>query len=241
MVVLVLLAGTLGVDRLTSHQAPLAPAPTTSPPTTSAAPTPRSVTAFTPLEVEVHVGPFQGTDRAGMVSDVTGVMEQCGGTAEVLAWAQVLGKTWLLAVKPPPPGKNWMCWSDGLFEGNGAGIAGWHGGPSDRLDPLQASQLTDSIRGKGELAVVGGPVTKQAVRLRIVPRKGRPLDLVPFDAGPRFAVNFYAGFYLEPKKTAWMPERVIAYDKTGRWIAECWATTHSGNVCDRPQGAPQPP
>jgi hypothetical protein len=241
-VVLVLVAGTLGVDRLTSRRPPLALAPTTSLPITSVVPTPTSVTVFTPLDVQVHVGPFQGVDRFAMVSAATSAIERCdGGKAEVRAWAQALGKTWLLAAKSPSPGKSWMCWSDGLFEGNGAYILAKHGGPADRLKALQASQLATASVGKSELSVVGGPVTKQAVRLRIVPRKGRPLELVPFDAGAQFPVNFYAGFFLQPKKTAWMPERVIAYDKTGRRIAECWATTGSGNACDRPQGAPQPP
>jgi hypothetical protein len=241
VVLAVLVAGTLGIDRLTSRLTTLAPALTTSPPT-SIAPIPRSVTAFTPLDVKVHIGPFQGTDRLRMVNDATGILQQCeGGTAEVRAWAQVLGKTWLLAAKPPPPGKNWICWSDSLREAAGAGVVADHGGPSNRLKPLQASNLASASVGKNELSVVGGPVTKQAVRLRIVPRKGRPLEVVPFDAGAQFPVNFYAVFYLEPAKTAWMPERVIAYDKAGRRIAECWATTRTGDVCDRPQGAPQPP
>jgi hypothetical protein len=240
-VVLVLLAGTLGVDRLSSRPTPLTPAPTTAAPATSIAVPRRLVTAFTPLDVEVHVGPFQGTDRFGMVNDATGSLQRCGGTAEVRAWAQVFGKTWLLAAKPPPPGKNWICWSDSLHEPAGAGVVADHGGPSDRLKPLQASQLASASVGKSELSVVGGPVTKQAVRLRIVPRKGQPLEVVPFDAGAQFPVNFYAVVYLEPAKTAWMPERVIAYDKAGRRIAECWTTTREGDVCDRPQGAPQPP
>jgi hypothetical protein len=241
-VVLVLAAGTLGVDRLIRRPTPLAPAPTTAAPTTSIAVPRRPVTAFTPLDVEVHVGPFQGVDRAGMVRDATTAIKGCdGGTVEVRAWAQALGKTWLLAAKPPPPGKNWLCWSDSLREAAGAGVVADHGGPSDRLKLLQASQLATAGVGKSELSVVGGPVTKQAVRLRIVPHKGQPLEVVPFAAGAQFPVNFYAVFYLEPAKTAWMPERVVAYDKTGRRIAECWATTREGDVCDRPQGAPQPP
>jgi hypothetical protein len=240
-VVLALLTGMVGVDRLTSRPTPLASAPTTSPPTTIA-PTPTSVTAFTPLEVAVHIGPFQDMNRYGMVNDATGILQRCqGGETEIRAWAQVLGQTWLLAAKPSPPGRNWICWSDGLFEGNGAALLADHGGPSDRLKLLHASQLAVPIASKNELSVISGFVTKQAVRLRIISRKGRPLDLVPFEAGAQFPVNFYAGFFLQPAKTAWMPERVIAYDKTGRRIAECWAETGAGNTCTRPKGAPQPP
>jgi hypothetical protein len=241
-VVLVLLAGTLGVDRLTSRPTPLAPAPTSSLPTTSITPIPTSVTAVTPLDIDVHVGSFQGTDRTGMVNLTTEILQRCeGGKTEIRAWAQVLGKTWLLAAKPPPSGKDWICWSDGLFAEAGAGIIAEHGGPSDRLRLLQASQLATASVAKSELSVVGGPITKQATRLRIVPQKGRAMDLVPLDVGAQFPVNFYAGFFLQPAKTAWMPERVIAYDKAGRRIAECWANTRDGNTCDRPKGAPQPP
>jgi hypothetical protein len=38
-----------------------------------------------------------------------------------------------------------------------------------------------------------------------------------------------------------LAERVVAYDKAGNRIAECYAATREGDVCDRPQGAPQPP
>ena len=50
--------------------------------------------------------------------------------------------------------------------------------------------------------MVGGPVTRDAVRLRILFEDGRPIDLEPFDAGPQFPVRFYVGFYLQPLKTA---------------------------------------
>jgi hypothetical protein len=177
-----------------------------------------------------------------MASDLTNQMEQCeGGTAQVRMWAEVLGETWVLAAREPLPGKNWICWADGLWDKGGGALFGGHGGSKNRLKLLQASQLGNTIGGKGELAVVGGPVTRQAVRLRIQFRNGPAIDLVPFDIGSQFPVKFYAVFYLQPAKTAWMPERVVAYDQAGRKIAECWATTGEGNVCDRPQGAPQPP
>ena len=131
------------------------------------------------------------------------------------------------------------CWADGLFGSRGSLSAG-HGGSKDRLKLLQASELGEPIRGKGELAVVAGPVTRQAVRLRILFRNGPPIDLVPLELGLQFPVKFYAVFYLQPAKTAWMPERVVAYDKAGRRIAECYAATREGDVCDRPPGAPQP-
>jgi hypothetical protein len=243
LVVLVLVAGALGTGRLTSRPTPLAPAPpTTSPTTTSVTRIPATVKKVIKLDVQVQLGPAGFPDRFGMASDLTSQMEQCeGGLAEVRMWAQVLGQTWVLAAKEPLPGKNWICWSDGLWDKGGGALFGSHGGSKNRLKLLQASQLSQTIRGKGELAVVGGPVTRQAVRLQIQFRNGPTIDLVPLEVGPQFPVKFYAVFYLQPAKTAWMPERVVAYDKAGRKIAECWATTGEGNACDRPAGAPQPP
>ena len=242
LVVLMLVAGALGTGRLASRQTPLAPAPTaTSPPTTSTTRIPAAVKKVIPLDVQVHLGPAGIPDRLGMASDLTGEMEQCeGGTAQVRMWAQVLGETWVLAAKEPLAGKDWICWSDGLFGSRGS-LFGGHGGSKDRRKLLQASQLAEPLTGKGELTVVGGPVTRKAVRLRILFRNGPPIDLVPLELGPQFPAKFYAVFYLQPAKTAWMPERVVAYDKAGHRIAECYAATREGDVCDRPQGAPQPP
>jgi hypothetical protein len=247
LVVLVLVAGALGTGRLASRQTPLAPAPTTAPTTTS--PTTTSVTRTqvaikkaVELDTQVHLGPSGFPDRFGMASDLTSQMQRCeGGTAQVRMWAQVLGRTWALAAREPLPGRNWICWSDGIWDKGGGALLGGHGGSKDRLKLLQASQLGDPIAGKGELAVVAGPVTRQAVRLRVLFRNGQAIDLEPLEVGPRFPVKFYAVFYLQPATTAWMPERVVAYDQAGRKIAECLTTTREGDVCDRPQGAPQPP
>jgi hypothetical protein len=247
LVVLVLVAGALDTGRLVNRQPSLAPTPTTAPATTAPATTsvtrvPAASKKVVPLDVQVHLGPAGLPDRWGMASDLTNQMQRCeGGTAQVRLWAQVLGMTWVLAAREPLPGKDWICWADGLWSTNGASLSAGHGGSTDRLKLLQASQLAEPITGKGELAAVGGPVTRQAVRLRILFRNGPAMDVVPMEVGPQFPVKFYAVFYLQPAKTAWMPERVVAYDQAGQRIAECWATTREGDVCDRPAGAPQPP
>jgi hypothetical protein len=242
LVVLVLVVGALGTGRLASRQPPLALSPTTAPTTTLVTRVPAAGKKAVPLDVQVHLGPSGFPDRWGVASDLTNQMKRCkGGTAQVRMWAQVLGETWALAAKEPLPGRDWICWADGLWQNNGAILYAGHGGSKDRLKLLQASQLGDPIAGKGELAAVGGPVTRQAVRLRVLFRNGPPIDVVPLDIGPQFPVKFYAVFYLQPAKTAWMPERVVAYDKAGHRIAECYTTTREGDVCDRPQGAPQPP
>ena len=239
LVALVLLAGALGTGRLASHSPPLAPAPTTSPTATSVTRNPAALKKVVKLDAQIHLGPAGFPDRWGMASDLTSQMEQCeGGTAQVRMWAQVLGGTWVLAAKEPLPGKNWICWSDGHWDKGGGALFGGHGGSKNPLKLLQASMVSDNMGGKGVLAAVGGPVTRQAVRLRILFRNGPPIEIVPLDVGPQFPVKFYAVFYLQPAKTAWMPARVVAYNQAGRKIAECWTTTGEGNVCDRPQGAP---
>jgi hypothetical protein len=247
LVVLLLVAGALGTGRLANRPTPLAPAPTTSPTTTATTTTsvtqiPAAVKKVVKLDVQIHLGPAGFPDRWGMASDLASQMEQCeGGTAQVRMWAKVLGETWVLAAKEPLPGKNWICWADGLWDKRGGALFGSHGGSKNQLKLLQASMVSDNMGDKGELAVVGGPVTRQAVRLRILFRNAPPIDLEPLELGPQFPVKFYALSYLQPAKTAWMPERVAAYNQAGRKIAECWAGTGPGNACQRPQGAPQPP
>jgi hypothetical protein len=234
LVVLALVAGTLGTGRLASRQPPLTPTPTTTPPTTSVVRVPKVVQRAVRLEVPIHLGPSGLPDRSGMASDLAREMQDCeGGTPQVRLWAQALGQTWVLAAREPLPGRDWICWSDGLWDRGGGAVFGAHGGSKDRLDPLQASELSQTIAGKGVLSVVGGPVTRKAVRLRILFRdRAPPIDLVPVDLGAQFPVKFYAVVYLQPAKTAWMPERVVAYDRAGGKLAECWAATRQGDVCD---------
>jgi hypothetical protein len=238
LVALVLLAGALGTGRLATRQTSLAPAPTT----TSVIRNPAAVKKVVPLDVQIHFGPAGFPDRWGMASDLTSQMGQCeGGTAQVRAWAKVLGETWVLAAKEPLPGKNWICWSDGLWDkdgGNLYGGHGGHGGSKNRLKLLQASMVADNMGDKGTLAVVGGPVTRQAVRLQILFRNGLRIDILPLELGPQFPVKFYAVPYLLPVKKAWMPSRVVAYNQAGRKIAECWSTAGPGNACDRALGVP---
>jgi hypothetical protein len=186
---MVLLAGALGTGRLASRQTPLAPAPTTYPTTTSPTTTsttriPAAVKKVIPLDVQVHLGPAGFPDRLGMASDLAGEMKQCeGSTAQVRMWAQVLEQTWVLAAKEPMAGKDWICWSDALFSSRGS-LFGGHGGSKDRRKLLQASQLTEPSTGKDWLTVVGGPVTREAVRLRILFRNGPPIDSCPSRPDP---------------------------------------------------------
>jgi hypothetical protein len=243
--------GLVAVQGPQGRQVTPVPVVTQPPPPTATSITriPATVTKVVPLNIQVHLGPAGFPDRLrfGMASDLFASdlayeMRQCeGGAAQVRMWAQVLDKIWVLAAKEPLPGKNWICWSDGFSSPRGGGSFAGHGGSKNPLKLLQASRLSDTIAGNGELVVVGGPVTRQAVRLRILFPKGPAIDLEPVEVGPQFPVKFYAVSYLWSAKAAGGLERVVAYDRTGRKIAECWPDSQQGNVCVRPPGAPQPP
>jgi len=114
----------------------------------------------------------------------------------LVAWGQDRDRTWLIAAKPPRPGEDWLCWSNGLFEASGGGGMGSRGTPLMPLPPLHVSGAGD-IRSGGKLwGLVTGTVTKQAARVRVLFRQGiPPLELAPIQAGDRFPVNFLAGFY----------------------------------------------
>jgi hypothetical protein len=64
-----------------------------------------------------------------------------------------------------------------------------------------------------------------ADRARVLFDRGiPPLDLEPIQAGNRFPVNFYAGFYRMPgrdeRPAIWQVVGVVAYDEAGRKVAE---------------------
>ena len=63
---------------------------------------------------------------------------------------------------------------------------------------------------------------------------GPDAPLKPIQAGERFPVNFYVGFYRQPEKDQnleWWVTRVIALDQAGRTVAECQATAGPGSSC----------
>lgn len=228
LLVLVLLAVTVGSDRLGWRPAPLAPP---RPPTPAAS----TATTFNPIEpdpgkVETPHGSPPGRAGAGMVRKVASVLPACrGGDPDapkvLVAWGQDRDRTWLIAAKPPRPGEDWLCWSNGLFEASGGGGMGIRGTPLMPLPPLRVSGAGDLHSGGKLWGLVTGTVTKQAARVRVLFRQGiPPLELAPIQAGDRFPVNFLAGFYRQPgsdpKLQGWVT-RVVAYDAAGRQVAEC--------------------
>jgi hypothetical protein len=235
LLALVLFAGLLGTDWLTSQPAPLAPPATTSPPSTATATTVPDASAPDvsispdPGKVQRPNGSPPGRVGEQMVYDVGTAVAECRGDAPdrpivLVAWGKAHGRTWLIEATPPRPGEQGLCWADGLFDAGGAG--GFSNNGSQPLTSLQASGSHNLRSGNQYWGYIVGPVTKRAARVRVLFNSGiPPLDLVPIQAGDRFPVNFYAGFYRQPAKdkgsATWPVVRVIAYDQAGRPVAEC--------------------
>jgi hypothetical protein len=241
LLVLVLLTVAAGADRLAGRQALLAPPATSGPPASTASTSAPDVSiAPDPGEVLKPVGSPPGKVGAGMVRDVASELTRCqGGDPDepkvLVGWGRAHGQTWLIVAKPSRPGENWLCWGVGLFDAGGAGGLGNEGGPRIPLKPLQASGA-QNIRSDGQYwGQIIGAVAKHAARVRVIFREGiAPLELVPIQAGDRFPVNFFVGFYRQPKQDKnleWFVTRVIAYDSAGHKVAECQATAGPGHSC----------
>jgi hypothetical protein len=237
LVVLVVAAGVVGVDRLTSRPVPLTPTPmsgsTTTRPSSSTAPAQVWIPSVTPLQVRARPGPYPGPDPGGIVRDVTSLVRGCYGTARIRLWIRAQGKVWLVAAKPTPPGQARVCWAAGFMNQGGGGGSGllW-----SQLRPLRVTFAGGD--GNGQLGVVSGAVTKRAVRLRVLFHKGRPLDLVPVDGGGGVPVNFFAGLFLglgpppaEHQRRESSIDRVLAFDEAGNRVAECRMRFGLGNTC----------
>jgi hypothetical protein len=162
------------------------------------------------------------TRELGHFGDLPGLP---GGPMEVVAWGKALEWTVLLSARPPQLGENWLWWSTGLVEADGAYSVGSCGGPGNPLPPLQASGSHNLRVGGQYWGQVAGVVSKRAAGVRVLFDMGiPPIELVPVEVGDRFPVNFYAGFYQQPRKDerpcTWQVVRVVAFDKRGRKVAE---------------------
>jgi hypothetical protein len=246
LLALAVLAVTVGTDRLAGQPAPLAPPATTRPPEITASTvsgpdvsSPDVSVVPDPGEIQLPAGSPPGKVGEGMVRDVATELARCkGGDPDekvLVAWGKAHGQTWLIEAKPPLPGENWLCWATGLFDAGGAGGMGQKGGPDFPLTPLGASGAQNIRSGGQYWGQVIGTVTKQAARVQVLFRKGiAPLELEPIQAGDRFPVNFYVGFYRQPeeeKNLEWWVTKVVAYDQAGRKVAECQATAGPGHDC----------
>jgi hypothetical protein len=215
-----------GIGRLADRPAPLAPAPTTLPA--------RWIPTTVPLPVQAQPGPYPGPDPGRIVRDVTSLVRGCQGTARIRLWARTDGQVWLIAAQPPLPGRSGVCWASALMNAGGGGSLGTQSPADGQL------QVTYASGGGGDrrVGVVSGAVTKRAVRLRVLFRKGPPMDVAPVEAGDEFPVNFWAALFLEtgpPPAKSQLPEsavdRILAFDREGNQIAACRVRVGPGNTC----------
>ena len=240
LVVLAVVAGLVGTDRRNDRPAPLTPTPvpTVAPTSTTirarATPLSRWTPSATPLRVKAQPGPYPGPDPGGIVRDVTSMVRGCRDKSRVRLWIRAQGKVWLIAARPPPPGRRHVCLATALMnQGGGGGLSGGYAG----ITPLHVVTFAGGGEN-GELGVVSGTVTKRAVRLRVLFRKGPPLDLVPVAAGGEFPLNFWAGLFVTngPERAeGQLPvpavERVLAFDRAGDQIAACRIGLNLSSSC----------
>jgi hypothetical protein len=173
------------------------------------------------------------TRELGHFGDLPGLP---GGPMEVVAWGKALEWMVLLSARPPQLGENWLWWSTGLVEADGAYSVGSCGGPGNPLPPLQASGSHNLRVGGQYWGQVAGVVSKRAAGVRVLFDMGiPPIELVPVEVGDRFPVNFYAGFYRQLAKdkrpATWQVVRIVAFNKAGRKVAECQAKGGPGHSC----------
>jgi hypothetical protein len=238
LVVVAVVAGMVGVGRLGDRPASLTPAPTVNPtrpisPTTTTLG--RWVPSVTPLTVKAQPGPYPGPDPGGIVRDATSMVRGCTGTSRIRLWARTQGKVWLIAGKPTPPGQQRVCWAHAFMnQGGGGGLSSGRPRP---VTPLVAF-TSGGADGSNRLGVVSGTVTKQAVWLRVLFHRGRAMDLTPVQAGEGIPVNFFAGFYLEAgpgptenQRRVAAVDRVVAFDRAGRQLAQCRLSYGPTNTC----------
>ena len=238
LLAIVLLVVTVGLDRL------IGPAPLAPTATTTASTLPPDARILPDLRVTRPAGSPEVDEQ--MVQDVArAVGAACqGGAPEgptvLVAAGEAHRRTWLIVAKPPRRGESWLCWASGLFDAGDAGSVAGGGSVGSKgnipLTPLQASGSQNLRSGNQYWGHIVGIVTKRAARVRVLFDSGiPPLELKPIQAGDRFPVNFYAGFYRQPandkRPATWQVIRVVAYNKAGRKVAECQAKDGPGPSC----------
>jgi hypothetical protein len=232
LLAMVMVVVTVGLDRLVGP-APLAPTATTT-----ASTIPPDASIADPGQVQRPAGSPPTEVGEQMVQDVASAVAECqsgppDGPTVLVAWGEGHDRTWLIVARPPRRGENWLCWANGLFDAGGAGSVGSKG--KTPLTPLQASGNQNLRSGTHYWGQIVGTVTTRAARIRVLFNRGiPPLDLTPIQAGNRFPVNFFAGFYRQPKQDKndqWFVTRVVAYDQAGRKIAECHDGAGPGPSC----------
>jgi hypothetical protein len=213
LLVIVVAAGAAGIDHLpggttTKPLAPVTTSPSSDPETPESTATPGSVRdkAFATLAMELRRCPGGSSIPADLIGYV---------------WSARYQRLLIVAAKLPPAQETRFCWTVGWFgERNNNGYMG--------ARRVGANQTPLTFTGNIErgFAQIAGRVTKQATRVRLRFRDGRsPMDLTIIKAGPRYPVNFYAGFFPQgptsPEQGGWAAATLTALDAAGRTVATC--------------------
>jgi hypothetical protein len=218
LLVVLLVAGTMLVDRIADRSAPL---PAVGPPSTRSLPGTGAVRTDQPPA---------GTPEHRLLEHMTFVLNRCrgGGAPELIGWVRAHGFVLMVAAKPPRPGEGWICQVPGFLPPDGnAGVSSepW---VDEGLSPptrkrLAATGATLGLpAGRGILAFAQGYATKQAARVRLPREGGRPpLTFGLVDPGDRFPVKFFLGLVPVTPAERFPFARVEALDQAGRAIARC--------------------
>jgi hypothetical protein len=220
LLVVLLLAGTMLVDRVAGGPDEPGPGPAVGPPSTQSLPGTGKVRTDQPAA---------GTPEHRLLTSMTSVLNRCrgGGPPELIGWVRAHGFTLMVAAKPPRPGEDWMCQVDGYPHPLGGVNVGTERWVAEGLSPPPRKRLAATggnfglPADRGMLAYVRGYATKQAARVRVLPKDGRPpLEFGLIDPGDRFPVKFFLGLFTVP--SADFPfAKVQALDQAGRAIAQC--------------------
>jgi hypothetical protein len=218
LLVVVLVAGTILVDRVVDGPAPL---PVGGPPGTT-----RPLPGTGGVRTDQ---PPAGTPERRLLEHMTSVLDQCrgGGAPELIGWVRAHGFVLMVAAKPPRPGEGWVCQVPGFLPPDGTMGVSYEPWVGEGLSPPARKRLAGGgsaleLRvGRGVLAFVQGYAIKQAAQVRAVREGGRPpVTFGLVDPGDRFPVKFFMGlFVVAPGER--VPSRLEALDQAGRAIARC--------------------
>lgn len=221
LLVVLLVAGAMLVDRIAGGPDEPTPVPAIGPPSS------KSVPGIGAVRTDQ---PPAGTPEHRLLEHMRSVLNRCrgGGAPELIGWVRAHGFVLMVAAKPPRSGEGWVCQVHGFLPPDGtAGVTSerW---VDEGLSPpshkrLVATGATLGVpAGRGILAYVQGYATRQAARVRVPREGGRPaLAFGLVDPGDRFPVKFFLGLFAVASAERVPFATVEALDQAGRAIATC--------------------
>jgi hypothetical protein len=221
LLVVLLFASAVLVDRVAGGPDEPAPLPAVGPPSTQSLPGTGAVRTDQPPA---------GTPEHRLLEHMTSVLNRCrgGGAPELIGWVRAHGFVLMVAAKPPRQGEGWICQVHGFLppDGNpGVTSERWvvEGLSPPARKRLAATGATLGLpAGRGILAYVQGYATKQAARVRLLRQDGRPsLAFGLVDPGDRFPVKFFLGLFAVTSAERFPFATVQALDQAGRPVATC--------------------